>query len=108
MKICIVGCGRMGGERAQAAKQLGEEVVAVCDVEPERARKLAQRFEGCIAFDDISKLDWSKVDAILICTPPVARGPVEHQAVQAGVPFFVEKPIGRSANQVRYVLDAMN
>jgi predicted dehydrogenase len=46
------------------------------------------------------------VDAGFVCTPPFARGPVELFAAQAGVPLFLEKPIGLSATQCLSALAA--
>ena len=107
LRIAIVGCGRMGKERALAAQSLGARVTAVCDVDMGRAETLARDLAGCAAIGNSSQLDWPTIDAAFVCTPPVERGPVEHQAIEAGVPFFVEKPIGRNADQVRSILAAL-
>jgi myo-inositol 2-dehydrogenase / D-chiro-inositol 1-dehydrogenase len=107
LRIAIVGCGRMGTERARAAHSLGARVAAMCDVDVARAQTLAQEFAGCRAIGDVAQLDWSAIDAVFVCTPPVARGPVERQALEVGVPLFVEKPIGRSAGQLQSILDML-
>ncbi|MBW8764719.1 MAG: Gfo/Idh/MocA family oxidoreductase, partial [Geodermatophilales bacterium] len=38
-------------------------------------------------------LDSERLDAVYLCVPPHAHGPVEEAAVRLGLPFFVEKPL---------------
>jgi len=100
LRIAIVGCGRMGLHHARSATQLGHRVATACDVDPARAAALAANYPGCEAISEAAAIRWSEVDAAFICTPPFARGQVELAAAQAGVPFFLEKPIGLSAAQI--------
>ena len=108
LRIAIVGCGKMGREHARAVTALGARVVTVCDPIAESARALAAAHDGCTGVADPGGLDWRALDAIFICTPPVARGPLELAAIEAGVPFFVEKPIGLSAEHVAPILRALD
>jgi predicted dehydrogenase len=95
LKVAILGCGRMGKERARCVTQLGARVVAVGDIESNRANALAAAYGARVlpipgAFAD------SGVDAIFVCTPPNNRGILELAAIRSNVAFFVEKPIGVS------------
>jgi predicted dehydrogenase len=99
LRIAIVGCGRMGLHHARSATQLGHRVALACDLDPSRAAALATNYPGCETVADAAAIRWSEVDAAFICTPPFARGQVEMSAAQAGVPLFLEKPIGLSAVQ---------
>lgn len=99
LRIAIVGCGRMGLHHARSATQLGHRVAIACDLDLSRAAVLAANYPGCEAVADATTIHWSEVDAAFICTPPFARGQVELAAAQAGVPIFLEKPIGLSAVQ---------
>ncbi len=107
LRIAIVGCGRMGRERAFATAQLGATVVTVCDSHGPAAEALAADIPGCQAIEHAGALAWDTLDAILICTPLFARGGIELAAIERGVPVFVEKPIGLSAQQSRQVLYAL-
>jgi myo-inositol 2-dehydrogenase / D-chiro-inositol 1-dehydrogenase len=106
LRIAVVGCGRMGLQHAKSAAQLGHYVYVACDVDLARATALAAAHPGCIAFADAASIPWAAVDAAFVCTPPFARGPVELFAAKAGVPLFLEKPIGLSATQCAPVLAA--
>lgn len=68
-------------------------VVAVADPVPERARRLAGR-TGATAYDTwLPMLERERLDAVYVCVPPFAHGAPELAAIEAGLPFFVEKPL---------------
>jgi len=105
MRVAIVGCGRMGRERAMAAASFGAETVFLFDEDSNRMKSLA---ESCLVARTVSgpgDLFNEKIDALFICVPPFCRGPLELRAIDSGMPFFVEKPIGVTANQVRTVIE---
>src|SRR5436189_1125729 len=106
LRIAIVGCGRMGLSHARSAVRLGHRVVVACDLDVARASALAATFPGCEVVTDSAAIRWDEVDAGFVCTPPFARGPVELYAAKAGVPLFLEKPIGLSAAQCLSALTA--
>jgi predicted dehydrogenase len=106
LRIAIVGCGRMGLQHARSASLLGHHISVACDVDSARASALADNHPGCEAVNDAAAIRWDEVDAGFVCTPPFARGPVELFAAQAGVPLFLEKPIGLSATQCLSALAA--
>jgi len=99
VRVAIVGCGRMGRERALAAAQSGARVVEVCDTNIRMARDLAANFSDCLVLSDAQRLSWDALDAVFVCTPPYARGRTELSAIERGVPVFMEKPVGLSAEQ---------
>jgi myo-inositol 2-dehydrogenase / D-chiro-inositol 1-dehydrogenase len=105
MNVAIVGCGRMGTQRARAAHQLGATVV-LGDRNGEEANRLADEFPDGTASVMDGEPDWGAVDAVFVCTPPSERGPVEAAAARADVPVFVEKPIALSAREALPMLEA--
>ena len=106
LRIAIVGCGRMGLQHARSASQLGHRISVAFDVDLARASALAGSHAGCETVTDAAAIRWSEVDAGFVCVPPFARGPVELSAARAGVPLFLEKPIGLSATQCLSALTA--
>ena len=108
LDVAVIGCGRMGRQRARAARALGAEVVALYDPDGARARELAAVAEGSAVVEDWRELDFGALDAVFVCTPPSARGPVEAHAIDAGVPLFVEKPIGLSAAHAATTLETLD
>jgi myo-inositol 2-dehydrogenase / D-chiro-inositol 1-dehydrogenase len=107
LRIGIVGCGRMGHERARSCAITNEKVVVLCDPDSSRARSLANKHPSSRAVETPAEIPWSSLDAIFICTPPGQRDAIELQAIDAGKPFFVEKPIGVSVAHGDRVLKAL-
>ena len=100
LRLAIVGCGRMGAVRARACRALGAPVVAVHDVDVVAARSLAGGRAPARVISSLTELDWGSLDAVLVCTPPGVRIEPILAAVRAGVPVFVEKPVGSAARAV--------
>jgi|ERR1700730_1362650 myo-inositol 2-dehydrogenase/D-chiro-inositol 1-dehydrogenase len=104
LKVGIVGCGRMGTERADAVIKVGARIVWFCDIDPARAEALASRFSDTLTAKP-EELDLHSVDAVFVCVPPAYRGPIELRCLASSVPLFVEKPIGLSAEHAFPLLE---
>ncbi|MEO1529695.1 MAG: Gfo/Idh/MocA family oxidoreductase [Planctomycetota bacterium] len=90
----IVGCGKVGGLHARALSELAEaEFVGVCDVDPDRALRFAERY-GVKAFESVESMVRSGgVEAVMVCTPhPLHESPTV-AAAKAGAHVLVEKPL---------------
>ncbi len=87
---------------------LGGTLVAACDVDVQRAKELVALHQSGVAFATPGNLEWPGIDAIFICTPPFVRGEVEVAAVSAGVPIFLEKPVGVTAVAAEPLVAALN
>lgn len=105
LRLAIVGCGLIGNKRAAALSKVADgRLVAVCDLDPTRAAKLAQSHPGCEALTDAaSVIDRPDIDAIIIATLNSTLAPLSLAAVQAGKHVLVEKPGALSAGQLREV-----
>lgn len=103
LSIGILGCGRMGRERARCSREWGAQVAAVFDVNDSRSTELADAYgaEKLARMDDLFRRD---LDALFICLAPGSRGPAEIGCIESEMPFYVEKPIGLSVVQCKDVL----
>lgn len=95
IKVGLIGCGFMGGMHAAcyaALASLDVKVVAVADVRPEYAAKLAGKDTAIYAtgMDLIAKAD---VDVVDICLPTHLHTAHAVAAMKAGKHVFVEKPV---------------
>ena len=95
LKVAIVGCGRMGRERARCAHQAGARISAVYDLDAGRADALAAQWETRVLASEDEFVE-SGVDAVFLCTPPDTHGPLALAAIRAGMAFLVEKPVAAS------------
>ncbi|SCL57064.1 Gfo/Idh/MocA family protein [Micromonospora yangpuensis] len=96
MRRCRVGVVGAGGVAQRHARVLtgfdDVELLGVTDVVGQAAADLAGRHGGR-AFGDVPELLAAGPDAVYVCVPPFAHGPVEEEVIAAGVPMFVEKPV---------------
>ena len=89
----LAGAGNVAGRHARVLSGFADvELAGVTDVVPEAARRLADR-HGIRAYADAADLIAAGLDAVYVCVPPFAHGPVEEAALAAGLPIFVEKPV---------------
>jgi myo-inositol 2-dehydrogenase/D-chiro-inositol 1-dehydrogenase len=94
LRVACVGTGFIAGRHLAALAGLDDvEVVAVADPVRERADAAAGPV-GARAYDDgLALLETEELDAVWLCVPPFAHGPLEQAAVARSLPFFVEKPL---------------
>ncbi|HVX44020.1 MAG TPA: Gfo/Idh/MocA family oxidoreductase [Mycobacteriales bacterium] len=94
MRFAIVGAGVIGTLHAKLLDSLdGSELVAVVDVELDRARELANG-RGADATDDLGQiLGRDDVDAVSVCVPSGTHAEIAVAALDAGKPVIIEKPI---------------
>jgi predicted dehydrogenase len=95
LRVALVGAGGVGERHAATLAALDDvHLVAVTDVDAARAQALADEHDARTYPTQADLLDSETVDAIWLCVPPFAHGEPEQLAIDAGVPFFVEKPLG--------------
>ena len=85
----------------------GVELVALCDRDPEKAARVAQKWGIARAvgrFDDLLADD--ELDAIDICTPNYLHRPMAVAALEAGKHVLVERPMARSAEEAEAMVKA--
>jgi myo-inositol 2-dehydrogenase / D-chiro-inositol 1-dehydrogenase len=94
VRIGMVGAGAVAARHARTLLAMdGVEVAGVADPALERARELADEVGAATYPNHMELLDAERLDALYICVPPFAHGPPELTAIDAGLPFFVEKPV---------------
>jgi len=94
VRVGFIGCGgNARGHMGRVGEDPNAEIVAVCDVVAELAEKSAGD-HGAKAFTSHkAMLDGCELDAVYISIPVFAHGEPELDVMEAGLPFFVEKPV---------------
>ena len=70
IRTALVGCGKVGHTHAMALQTLANsQLVAVCDVETERAEDFGQRYEAQPFTSLELMIEQSGAQMITICTP---------------------------------------
>ena len=95
IRSAIVGCGVIGPTHAKSLADIpNAELVAVCDIMPERAEKLAAAYPGVTAYTDYkTMLDKADFDLIHVCLPSGMHADFGVMAAQSGRNVLTEKPI---------------
>jgi predicted dehydrogenase len=105
LKTAIVGCGLIGNKRARALQSA--DLVMCCDLDERRARGLARMSEGCRATTDWRQVIASpEIQVVIVSTTHDLLAPVSAAAAGAGKHVLVEKPGGRSAEELEPVAAA--
>ncbi|MGN6605323.1 MAG: Gfo/Idh/MocA family protein, partial [Ginsengibacter sp.] len=93
IKFAIIGCGRIAQRHAEHIKNNGI-LKAVCDIIPEKANSLAEKF-GVNAYTDIESLIKSEddIDVFSICSPNGLHAQHSIAALNSGHHVLCEKPM---------------
>jgi len=98
LRVGLIGCGNIGiNGHLPAYVQMAEaELVAVCDVRPERAEQAAAACGATPYGDYRHLLDRADIDAVDLCVPTEEHAHLAIAALDAGKHVLCEKPIART------------
>jgi myo-inositol 2-dehydrogenase/D-chiro-inositol 1-dehydrogenase len=109
----MIGCGEHGAgshgpAQARYAAQHPEiERAACCDVDSGRAEQYRARFGFARAYSDIEKmLEMERPDAAVLAVPVEWTPKLAPLVFRAGVPLLLEKPPGRTVDEVDALIAA--
>lgn len=110
VRTAMIGVGGRGSFLLGGVlEQPNAEVVAVCDIKPDRLDKAAttaKRDNPKTYADYRQILDRKDVDAVYIATPPYLHSEMAVAALKSGKNVYCEKPIGLTPAQVKAVVEA--
>jgi predicted dehydrogenase len=94
LRVGLIGVGLIGkAHRATIERIEGARLVATADVVPGRANYLDWR----------AMLDRERLDAVVICTPPLHHREPAVAAAEAGLAFYLEKPVAAGLDDAREI-----
>lgn len=106
VRVGIVGAGFIARAHAAAyAATPGVDIVGIADPVLAKAAVIAARV-GAEVVADAAALIGLGVDAVSVCTPSPTHADVVEAAVAAGVDVLCEKPIARSLEDGRRIVEA--
>lgn len=120
-KAAVIGCGKIGSDFADDPFVKGvythagayeacadTELVAVCDIDADRARRCAGRWQGATAYSDIGELmTQHRPDIVSVCTPDSTHEAVLERVLLAdGVrAVLAEKPLALRPEEAQRLVD---
>jgi predicted dehydrogenase len=107
MKIAFAGTGFINKIHAQAAKNLGLDLVAVINHKQESMAEFAKHFNIPRQYETVeAMLSDGNVDALVVSTPNYLHAPQTIPALKAGVHVMVEKPMAMNAQEAQQMSEA--
>ncbi len=102
MRAGFIGTGYFANEHAECLRRLGVEVAACFGTNQLKTKEFSNKF-GALRFNSpLDMIDKKNIDVLFIVVPPFAHdGEVELAAIEKGIPFLGEKPIGLDLSKCR-------
>jgi predicted dehydrogenase len=106
LRFALVGAGAISQSYAQAFETCeSAQLVAVCDTRLEAAKALAQGF-SCPSYDSYQTMkETEKLDAVVICTPPVTHPEISTFFLKHGIHVLCEKPLAIDSASAQSMID---
>jgi predicted dehydrogenase len=108
LKVAIIGTGAISPSHIQAYQLFSDrcEIIALCDIYPEKAEQKANEFDLEVeVYEDYKELlKRNDIDLVSVCTPPYTHAEIAIDASHSGKHVLVEKPMASSLEEC----DAMN
>ncbi len=100
--VAVIGTGQWGKNHARVYKELSStQLVAVCDVNVERAKAMAAQY-GVKAYSDSTQMLKDKqIEAVNVCTWSTILAKEAKKALNAGKHVLVEKPMATTSQQAQ-------
>jgi predicted dehydrogenase len=107
LSTAIIGAGGIGRLRARSisSSSLGH-VTAIADVDPARARELAEEFSASHSANWREVVSRPDIDVVVVSTPTKFHAEIAVEALKAGKHVLCEKPLARTMEEARRIVDA--
>ncbi|MBM4029929.1 MAG: Gfo/Idh/MocA family oxidoreductase, partial [Planctomycetes bacterium] len=102
LNIAGIGVGGQGGGNMNALG--GENIVALCDVDDERAAGTFNKFPNARKHKDFRRMldkEHKNIDAVMIATPDHCHAPAAIRAMRLGKHVYCEKPMAHTIYESR-------
>jgi predicted dehydrogenase len=107
IRLGLIGAGSVGVQHAEAAAQTpAVRVTAICDKDPQVARRLAARCDAQAFVDHRALLAAGIVDAVVVNTPHALHTDIVCEAAESGRHVLVEKPMATRVADCERMIEA--
>ncbi|MEM3551597.1 MAG: Gfo/Idh/MocA family oxidoreductase, partial [Candidatus Bathyarchaeia archaeon] len=110
VKVGLIGCGGIAPIHLEAYKKMGREVkvVALCDINLEQAKRLAERFNIKKVYENYWEMfEKNSLDLADICTPISTHAKIVCDAAEVVPAILVEKPMALTVSQCDEMIKAV-
>ena len=106
-KLNVAGIGVGGKGLSDIMNMRKENVVAICDVDWDRAGEAFYRLPGARKFKDFRPMleEMPEIDALTISTPDFMHAPAAYMAMKLGKHVYVQKPLTHTPAEARLLAE---
>ena len=105
LTFAIIGCGNIGKRHAAYVQEAGK-LIAVCDIDKEKAIETGNKYNAAIFFTIEELLNNEKPNVVVICTPNGLHAKQSIESLRAGCHVLCEKPMAISSKDCIDMIDA--
>jgi len=108
LNIGLIGCGFFAQNHLHAWNDLkpeGAQLVAVCDIDPDKARVAGEKFGARWYTDATEMLDKEELGLVDIATQVRTHLTLVEQTMARRLPSIVQKPFGQTIDEVRRMVE---
>ena len=108
INVASIGSGGMGGGNTNACAAAGANIVALCDVDWDRAAETFKKFPDAKKYKDFRKMldEQKNIDAVIVATPDHFHTVAAMAAMRRGKHVYVQKPLTRLVSEARALTEA--
>jgi len=107
VRLGVVGTGIWGTMHIRAyVEHPSADLVAICDLNEERAREAAKKFNVPNYYTNIDDMLEEKLDGISVATPDTAHADIAIKAAARGIHILVEKPLATTIEECKRMISA--
>jgi predicted dehydrogenase len=109
INVAGIGAGGMGGGDIATVSRLGANIVALCDVDDERAAGSFRAFPKARRYKDFRVMldkEASQIDAVTVGTPDHIHAVASMAAIRLGKAVYCQKPLTHTLHECRELTQA--
>lgn len=101
LNVAVIGCGGKGASDTDGCA--GENIVALCDVDEQRAGKTFEKYPQAARYKDFRKMleQRKDIDAVVVSTPDHTHAAASIMAMKLGKHVYCQKPLTRTVYEAR-------
>lgn len=105
LNVAVIGAGGKGSSDTDEVAKLGENIVALCDIDQGRLDARADAYPKAKLFKDYRKMleEMKGIDAVIVSTPDHHHAIASIMAMKLGKAVYCQKPLTHSIYEARMV-----
>jgi hypothetical protein len=107
LNVALIGVGGRGSWFVDCIPRIGENVVAMCDVNEQRAAESFKKLPDVPKYDDFRRMldERNEIEAVVVATPDNTHAVITAAAIRHGKHVYCEKPLTHDVAEARAVRD---